>query len=371
MHDETLPLDMDAALPATPEPARTWPAQRFEFRGAAGEYFRIWIVNLALGIVTLGIYSAWASVRTRRWFYANTLLAGSSFEYAAQPLPILRGRLLAALLFALYVVAGRTSPRLQLAAAALIALALPWLVVRGLAFRARYSAWRGLPFRFEPDYRGAYVWYFAVYLLMLPTLGLVYPWIKRRQQQWLASHHRYGSAPFAFEADTGDYYVVFFVAIGIALLSFIILGMVVAGGVAAAAHAGAGAGDPRRHPFALVLAVYALYLPAYLAVYSYFHSRILNLLYNGVRLAGGHRLRSTLGFWALLWIYASNLVAIIATLGMATAWAKVRLARYRAAHLALLPGGDLDAFVAETGAQTDIGALGVEMDGFFNIDIGL
>ena len=30
-----------------------------EFTAGAGEYFRIWIVNLALTVVTLGIYSAW------------------------------------------------------------------------------------------------------------------------------------------------------------------------------------------------------------------------------------------------------------------------------------------------------------------------
>lgn len=38
----------------------------FAFHGSAGEYFRIWIVNVLLSIVTLGIYSAWAKVRTRR-----------------------------------------------------------------------------------------------------------------------------------------------------------------------------------------------------------------------------------------------------------------------------------------------------------------
>ena len=34
----------------------------FEFRGDGMEYFKIWIVNILLTIVTLGIYSAWAKV---------------------------------------------------------------------------------------------------------------------------------------------------------------------------------------------------------------------------------------------------------------------------------------------------------------------
>ncbi len=116
---------------------------------------------------------------------------------------------------------------------------------------------------------------------------------------------------------------------------------------------------------------YALYLPAYLGILAYSRSRMLNLLYNNTTLAGGHRLRSTLGYWAVFGIYLSNLLAIVCTLGLAAPWAKVRMARYRTAHLVLQPAGDLDAFVAGASAQTDVGALGAEMDNLFSIDIGL
>ena len=73
----------------------------FEFRGNGGEYFRIWIVNLLLTIVTLGIYSAWAKVRRLRYFYGNTYLDGHSFEFHGRPLAILKGRLI---VFAAYLV---------------------------------------------------------------------------------------------------------------------------------------------------------------------------------------------------------------------------------------------------------------------------
>lgn len=370
MHDQTLALDAGPIEPAASSPQRTFPDQPFEFRGSGREYFRIWIVNFALSIVTLGIYSAWASVRTRRYFYANTWLAGSPFEYSAQPLPILRGRLIAALAFACYILASRVSPWLQLAAAGAIALVMPWLLVRGLAFRARYSSWRGLPFRFEPDFKGAYGWYLAAYLLMLPTLGFIYPWIKAKQQQWMVRHHRYGTATFDFEADVTDYYMVLFATIGIAILAFFIFAVALAIGFGIASTQGAKV-DPKGHPILLLLAVYAVYLPVYLAVYAYNRSRMLNLLYNGARPAGGHRLRSTLGFWQMFWIYLGNLMAIVCTIGLAIPWAKVRMVRYRASHLVLEPAGNLDTFIAETRAQTDVSALGAEMDGFFSIDIGL
>ena len=57
----------------------------FRFTGSGGEYFRIWLVNVLLSIVTLYVYSAWAKVRTNRYFHGNTVLDGSSFEYHARP----------------------------------------------------------------------------------------------------------------------------------------------------------------------------------------------------------------------------------------------------------------------------------------------
>jgi len=370
MHEEALATGAEPAAPQAHVLPTTWPEQPFEFRGSAGEYFRIWIVNLALSIVTLGIYSAWASVRTRRYFYANTWFAGSPFEYSARPLPILRGRLIAALMFACYVLASRTSPKLQLLTAALIAIVMPWLIVRGLAFRARYSAWRGLPFRFEPDTLGAYKWYLGIYLFFLPTLGLIYPYIKARQQEWTVTHHRYGNAEFGFKADVTDYYLVWFVTIGVAIAWFAAV-FLVAIGIIGSFNAHFGRTGLQEHTVVFLLVMYAVYLPAYLGIYAYNRSRMLNLLYNNAELAGGHRLRSTLGYWAMLGIYLSNTLAILCTLGMAVPWAKVRMVRYRTSHVVLQPAGDLDAFVAETTAQTDVSAVGAEMDSLFSIDIGL
>ena len=65
---------------------------RFEFRGTGGAYFRIWIVNLALSIITLGIFSAWAKVRTKRYFNGSTSVAGHAFDYHASGFKILIGR---------------------------------------------------------------------------------------------------------------------------------------------------------------------------------------------------------------------------------------------------------------------------------------
>ena len=79
---------------------------RPEFTGSASEYFRIWIVNLLFTLATLGIYSAWAKVRKKRYFYGSTRFDGDSFDYFASPKAILKGRLVAFAALLLYAFAG-------------------------------------------------------------------------------------------------------------------------------------------------------------------------------------------------------------------------------------------------------------------------
>ena len=70
-----------------------------QFTGSAAEYFRIWIVNLFLTLVSLGVYSAWAKVRKKRYFYGATRLDGDTFDYFASPKAILYGRIIAVVAF--------------------------------------------------------------------------------------------------------------------------------------------------------------------------------------------------------------------------------------------------------------------------------
>src|SRR5712664_2440583 len=101
-----------------------------ELSATAWEYFRIWIVNLALTIVTLGIYSAWATVRKRRYFYGRTRIDGEGFEYRANPLAILKGRLIAFVLFAAFSIVSRYAPLYVWIFYLVLLIAGPWLIVR-------------------------------------------------------------------------------------------------------------------------------------------------------------------------------------------------------------------------------------------------
>ena len=209
---------MDSPNPGHSAP-RTHP---FEFTGNAAEYFKIWIVNVFLSILTLGIYSAWAKVRTKRYFHGNTLLDGSPFEYLANPVAILKGRLIAFAVLGFYVVSVNFMPLLEPVFMIAFLIILPWLVVRALAFNARNSAYRNIRFNFDSTYgEAAKIFLLFGLLLNLVTLGLAYPYFIYRLNRFQVENSAFGSTRFDFKAGGGDFYKVFLKALGLVVLAVV------------------------------------------------------------------------------------------------------------------------------------------------------
>jgi len=88
--------------------------QPFVFHGTTREYFRIWIVNTLLTLLTLGVFFAWAKVRKRRYLRGCCELMGHRFDYRADPRRILLGNVIAVTLFFAYSVFGAVYPAVQL-----------------------------------------------------------------------------------------------------------------------------------------------------------------------------------------------------------------------------------------------------------------
>jgi uncharacterized membrane protein YjgN (DUF898 family) len=149
--------------------------ERFKFSGEAAEFFGIWFVNNLLMVLTLGIYSPWAKVRTLQYFYGNTHLANGSFQFTANPLIILRSRIIAVLLFVLYMVSDMASEEVGSTLGTIVFITMvvayfifaPVLTVYIMSFRLRYSAWRGMAFKFNKDFKGAYRVYLAPLSLLI------------------------------------------------------------------------------------------------------------------------------------------------------------------------------------------------------------
>ncbi|MCM2358305.1 MAG: DUF898 family protein [Geobacteraceae bacterium] len=357
----------DPAAAAGPAPAgRAEPRTlAFSFRGSAGEYFGIWIVNTLLKLVTLGIYSAWAKVRQRTYFYGSTTLHGEPFAYLADPLTIFKGWLIGAAAFLLYMTASRVSALLSGIIGLAIFLAVPWLVVRSRMFNARNSAHRNIRFSFRPGYREAYIVFAGLPLLTPFTLGLLLPYVIYRQKRFLVEQSCYGMTPFSFGATAGEFYRLYLrVAFGALALLAGYLGLFALATGGSLVTEGLGKGAQSALAFLPLMFLFPL---LYFYMATYVQTSLANLAWNATTL-GPCRFRSALRTRDMMWLYLSNAVAIACTLGLLIPWATVRMARYRFQKLTVEASGGLDGFLALARRQ-EVGATGEEIGDILGIDV--
>jgi uncharacterized membrane protein YjgN (DUF898 family) len=176
---DTAPPPRRDAAPAAPTPPVIAPAPAtrtgpqglaIEFTGTGSEYFRIWIVNLLLTIVTLGFYYPFAKARRLRYFHGNTLVGGHALGFHGDPWKMLRGFVLMLVFGGAYAGAGHFSPIAGAVAAVAFALLWPALWQSSLRFRLANTSWRGLRLRFSGSLGGAYA---ALLPLLLPVAVIV------------------------------------------------------------------------------------------------------------------------------------------------------------------------------------------------------
>ena len=325
---------------------------RFHFYGQGNEFFRIWIVNLVLTILTLGIYSAWAKVRTKRYFYGSTELAGDRFDYLASPIAILKGRLIAVSFLGIYTLVSYFAAAGSLLLFFLLMLVMPFVVMRAIRFNAMMSSWRGVRFGFHGELPDAYKTVLLWPLFGVLTLGLGMPYAWYKQNQYLFNHYAYGQTAATTSAKPADFYAVFLAVFLIGMLGgtvLFVLALILDESVLALVVIGAG------------------YLVFYVLIYAAYQSVYFVAVYNNVAIKG-NRLQTDVTVAGLFAIMLPNAVFTVLTLGLYYPWAAVRLARYLQSHL-WVEAVDLDNFIA---AQLDQqNALGDEIGEAFDLGIGI
>ena len=356
---------IDSSATANPSPPQLHP---LEFRGSGGEYFRIWIVNLLLTLVTLGIYGPWAKVRRMRYFYGSTLLAGSSFEYHGEPKRILKGRLIAVALIAPYYLFQKTLPVVSLVFALLFVIALPFIVVQSRRFQLRVSSWRNVRFGFDGSFGEAARVYLGIGILVPLSLGVIIPYFEFLKQSFFIRNSRYGSTPFRFEARLGSFYRIYLLGLLLLIAVLLLAGLAIGFAVSGARTAKVPP-ELLHSPWmaAIMALLYLLALVAMSIPLAYVGARQTNECLNHTSL-GANRLQCSLSARRLAGLYIGNLLLVVLTLGLYSPWAKVRLLRYRVQSIAVLASGQLDEFVQA--AAPVPGATGEELGDLLDVDFG-
>ncbi|MCP5325300.1 MAG: DUF898 domain-containing protein [Oceanospirillaceae bacterium] len=318
----------------------------FSFTGNGSEYFRIWIVNVLLTIVTLGIYGPWAKVRNHQYFYNNLWLDNDNFQYHASPIAILKGRLLALAVLALWFFASHFfAPLTFIMVLAYIAV-LPWIVIRGIRFNALNSSYRNIRFNYNASYGEAvmavYVWPIASML----SVGLLVPFAMRKMDSMLLNNAVFGQSKFKFECKVGEYYTLFLIFIAI-----VVTGGVVGGILSALVS-----------PLLLGLSM----MLAYGIGIAYFMSAHLNLRFSKTSLEQ-HTFSADFEPKGMIGLYLKNTLLIMLTLGLYYPAAQVNVARYKAEHIHLVAEGSLDNFVAGEAQQQS--AVADELGNALDVDV--
>lgn len=336
--------------------------QQFEFHGKTGEFFKIWIVNIMLSIVTLGIYSAWAKVRTRQYFYSNTLLMNTPFDYLADPVKILKGRLLAFAVILMYSFSAAISPMLQGVLLIIFIPLFPWIIIKALKFNLYNSAYRNIRFHFSGEYLKALWVFIGLPILVAFSLGLAYPWFAKERKKFVIDNSAYGTSQLELSVTTGQFYSIYLKTVGVTLLIALLI---------AVFYYALQLVFPSQDSdtmFILPALMALLFYPILMIAYGYLYTTLTNLVINHTSLKQC-QFESYLETTKMCWLYFSNTLAIIFSLGLLIPWAMIRTARYRISCMSLITDSDLDAFIAAEAERAD--AIGEELGDLLDIDVGL
>ncbi|ELV8578619.1 YjgN family protein [Vibrio vulnificus] len=379
-----------------------------QFKGQGGEFFGIWIVNILLSVITLGIYSAWAKVRTKRYFYGNTFIAGDNFEYHAQPMQLLKGRLVALALVVIWVVANSFFPLASLVLLALFYVALPWLLWSNARFDSTMTSYRNVHFAFNGSLKEAYMsilgrglaslLIIAIYIAIvvasanasamvatllgfgtLVLMFVLYAWVVAGIHQYFASGYQYGDWKFVAKIETGFFLKTYCKAMLIGFLTavafMIVMGTFVLGTDIMNIFAGEvdlleGKGD-----FAYVVVTYLVTITMSLGITAYTTTRIRNYVFSRLTATAEaqseteFRFASTFGVWDYMSLIVTNFLLQVITLGLARPWVMVRTSRYVASHTGVI--GDMDTLKATDQDSAVKNAISDEVAQAFDLGLSI
>lgn len=213
--------------------------QALQYDGRLGELYRIFLVNLLLTVITLGIYRFWAITRWRRYFWSHMRFQGERLEYTGRGLELFLGFLMAiAILIGLIVGAVILAVlcRFIYAPLAVLPILAIYVAIFILAFAARFSAQRyrlsrTLWCRIRGGMEGSALDYGARafgYLLLQPfTLFQLLPWMQVRLAERRINASRLGSAAFSFSGRALSLYPAFLATMIATILLFAVIAALV------------------------------------------------------------------------------------------------------------------------------------------------
>jgi uncharacterized membrane protein YjgN (DUF898 family) len=349
------------------------------YDGKISELFGVFLLNLLLTIITLGIFRFWAITRMRRYLWSHMRFEGTRFAYTGKGRELFFGFLLAMLILilifgavgALAFILMKFHPAL-----AAIPIGIAWLGLFILFGAAHFSAqryrlsrteWRGIRGGME----GSALRYGVAWVLwMLASVFTLYqavPWMQVGLARRRIDASRFGSAVFHCDGRAGRLYLTWLATIAGNLLVFALIAAAVAViEWATFARLGGLSGPAAEIAFQRAAPVIVAGIVAFLVISgllaTWYYAKLLRLVLGaatavipGVRAPDTPRFGSTVTAGSLLWLIVSNLLIALLTLGFGLPVVLHRYARYIARTTHMSGTFDAEALVQSTQSRPTFG----------------
>jgi uncharacterized membrane protein YjgN (DUF898 family) len=333
-------------------------------------YAKIFFVNLALILITFGLYSPWAKVRRLKYLHHNTLVAGSSFEYTARPWAIFKGRMIMIGGFIVFSILS-VIPLVNVFFFIGLAVVMPVILRQSYRFRARYTEYRGIKFHFNGTAGSIFLYSILYRFLAILPVGLLVPAALAAERRYLLGELQFGTSRFTARTTAGDFWRVFLSLIGISAVCFLPAFLVIAWRAFVATFF-----DPPSVPdeaqtlseLVLVVGVLIANVAILTVISPIYQALVGRATWHGATVGDG-TLNYTMRLISLLKVALINAVLIICTLGLAHPWCVVRLHRFKMSCLSMTTSLGVDAFVGVQ--REEIRALGDQALEILDMDIDL
>ena len=181
--------------------------KEIEFKGKAMEYFGIWLANILLTVVTIGIFSAWAKVRRLKYFYNNTNILENSFAYHATGWQIFKGRIIAFVVIIILGIGSSYIPGFSFVSFIIIFFLSPFIINSSLRFNARMISYRNIRFNWHGNYKQTLLYFVLGPVISFFSLGFLQPLFTKFYYTYYANNHSYGTSRFSADTTIKQYYI--------------------------------------------------------------------------------------------------------------------------------------------------------------------
>jgi uncharacterized membrane protein YjgN (DUF898 family) len=208
-----------------------------KFHATGGGLFWLYLKNIFLTVITLGVYRFWAKTNIQKYFMENIEYEGERFSFHGTGKERFIGFLKAILIFAgaivVYLILNFILGKIlgsvgEYAVLFLFTVAflgiIPFVVVGNRRYLTSRSGYRNIRFGFQ----GKSLDLAKIYLKGIPlsviTLGLYLPFFIMEVESFLRNNLRYGNVRFGFNGDGKEYFMICMKGFFLTIITFGIYG---------------------------------------------------------------------------------------------------------------------------------------------------